>query len=314
VGTFLTYWLEHVKVGPTTRPAYRQKLTLHVIPTLGHLRLDRLTVQHVNELLNDKAKTLSPQSVHHIRAVLRGALNDAVRWGEIGRNVAELADPPRVEQFEPMFLSIEQARAFMTAADNDRLAALYRVAVPLGLRQGEALGLRWEDVDLNDRTLHVRRSLKRIKGAGLVNSETKTRRSKRDLPLPEVAIRSLRAHKARQATERLAAGTAWIDNGLVFTTLEGRPISATHLVNASFHRICDAAGIPFSTDDRHGLRFHDLRHSAATLLMAMGVQDRVVMEILGHTSLATTSRYMHVPDALKREAIRRMDAALAEGS
>lgn len=91
VGEFLTHWLDHVKVGPTTRPAYRQKLTLHVIPTLGHLRLDRLSVQHVNGLLDEKAQTLSPQSVHHIRAVRRGALNDAVRWREIGRNVAELA-------------------------------------------------------------------------------------------------------------------------------------------------------------------------------------------------------------------------------
>jgi integrase len=216
--------------------------------------------------------------------------------------------------FEPYVLSAQQASAFLTAADKDRLAALYRVAVPLGIRQGEALGLRWEDVDLDERTLRIRRSLKRIKGEGLVNSDTKTRRSKRDLPLPEVAVRALRAHKSEQARERLAAGSNWIDKGLVFTTMKGKPISATHLVNGSFHRICDAAGIPYSTDERHGLRFHDLRHSAATLLMAMGVQDRVVMDILGHTSLSTTSRYTHVPDALKREAIRRMDAVLAQGS
>lgn len=139
---FLTRWIEHKKVGATTRIAYRQKIVRHVVPTLGRIRLDRLTVQHVNELLDEKAKILSAQSVAHIRAVLRDALNDAVRWSEVGRNVAALSDAPRVEQYEAAFLSAAQARAFISAADNDRLAALYRVAIPLGLRQGEALGLR----------------------------------------------------------------------------------------------------------------------------------------------------------------------------
>lgn len=238
-----------------------------------------------------------------MRAVLRNALGRAVRWGMISRNVAELVDPPRVPEYEARFLTIAEARAFLEAARGDRLEALYSVALALGLRQGEALGLRWADIDLDARALHVTHALVRVPGGGLQLLEPKTKRSRRGLALPEAVVRALRAHRARQLEERLASGAAWQDLGLVFTTYDGRPLQATHVLTGSFHRIREKAGIG-------RLRFHDLRHSAATLLLAQGVPQRVVMEQLGHSTLAMTQRYTHVVPQLMNDAAAAMDRAL----
>lgn len=134
--------------------------------------------------------------------------------------------------------------------------------------------------------------------------------SKRTVVMPEATVRALRAHKVRQNEERLRAGTAWVDRGLVFTTTTGTPVSATNLLKRSFHRICERAGIPYGTRTRRGLRFHDLRHSAATLLLAQGVSQRAVMEILGHSTLRMTQRYMHVVPQLLEEAAAAMDRVL----
>jgi integrase len=227
-----------------------------------------------------------------------------VKYRLIERNPVELTDSIRVAQYEATFLDAEQARALLAAAAGDRLEALYAVACALGLRQGEALGLRWSDVDLEGRALTVRATLQRQKGAGLVLAEPKTKRSKRSLHLPDVALRALRAHRVRQTEERFRARELWRDNDLVFTTLEGRPLSASHVIASSFRPIVRAAGLPGR------LRFHDLRHSAATLLLAQGVPQRVVMEQLGHSTLATTTRYMHVVPQLKTDAAAAMDRAL----
>lgn len=304
LGAFLTTWLEDLQVRPLTATSYRAKLEQHVIPTLGRIPLHRLRPDQVNALLREKAKTLSPQSVHHIRAVLRTALNRGVRWGLIPRNVAALAEPPRVEQYDATFLNVEEARAFLDAARGDRLEALYTVALSLGLRQGEALGLRWDCVDLDRRALHVTRAMQRIPGQGLQLVEPKTKRSRRTLVMPEGVARSLRAHRARQLEDRMRAGELWQDHGLIFATAVGRPLAGGVVVNGSFRRITRAAGSP------SGLRFHDLRHSCASLLLAQGIAARTVMDVLGHSTLAMTTRYQHVASELMSEAASAMDRAL----
>jgi len=304
LGAFLARWLEQAPVRGSTRMHYARNVRQHITPALGRIPLAKLTAEDVNGLIQAKLRSgLSPRSVHHMRAVLRNALGRAVRWGLVTRNVAELADPPRVPEYEARLLDVDEARRFLAAAAGDRLEALYSVALSLGLREGEALGLRWQDVDLERRTLQVAHTLQRVPGAGLQLLEPKTKRSRRLLEMPDVVVRALRAHRARQLEERLAAGKLWQDLGLVFTTYEGRPLQATHVLAGSFRRIREAAGI-----DR--LRFHDLRHSAATLLLAQGVPQRVVMEQLGHTTLAMTQRYTHVVPQLMKDAAAAMDRAL----
>ncbi|MDP9265086.1 MAG: site-specific integrase [Chloroflexota bacterium] len=305
LAAFLSRWIEDAPVRTRTRDHYRLNLERHVVPTLGRIPLQKLTAQHVNALLQAKMRAgLSPQSVHHVRAVLRNALGRAMKWNLIARNPAALADPPRVEQYQAAYLTVDGARAFLEAAKGDRLEALYSVALGLGLRQGEALGLSWPDVDLDTGTLRVSHSLQRIKGGGLQLLEPKTRQSRRALAMPESLTRQLRAHRARQLEERVFAGDLWQDSGLVFTTLQGRPLGASHVVNGSFRRIARAAGAPA------GLRFHDLRHSCASLLLAQGVAARTVMDVLGHSTIAMTARYQHVASALMGEAAKAMDRAL----
>ena len=217
-----------------TAASYSSYARNHIAPALGHLHLDELGVHDVADLLQEKLDSgLSAQSVGHIRAVLRAALSEAEREELVFRNVAKIAKlPAPVEQYEGRVLNLEEAQRFLAAAEGDRLVALYRVILPLGLRTGEALALRWEDVDLEARTVHVRHTLQLVRradrkvrgaGEGLVAMPTKTRRSKQKLPIPEICVRALRGHRARQLEERMAAGTKWQDTGYVFTTARGAP-------------------------------------------------------------------------------------------
>ncbi|MGH7876579.1 MAG: site-specific integrase [Candidatus Dormibacteraceae bacterium] len=242
--------------------------------------------------------------------VLRTALGQAQRWGLVARNVAELVDGPRVERHEIRPFDPAEARAFLAAVATDRLSALYSVAFTMGLRQGEALGLRWMDVDLETGTLHVRHQLQRIDG-NLQLVPLKTTRSRRTLALPESITTGLRAHRLSQLKERLLAGKTW--KGLepsdgachVFATPIGTPLDARNVVR-QFKELLRLAGL-------REIRFHDFRHSCATLLLAQGVSARVVMETLGHSQIALTlNTYTAVVPELGREAARRMDALLID--
>lgn len=311
VDQFLTQWLQRLEVAPLTREAYEQKVLQHIIPVVGRVRLRELTPQHVEDLLRSKAGQLAPRSVFAIRAVLRTALSRAERWGYVDRNVAALAAAPKVPHYDAAYLSVDQARCFLTSAREDRLYAMYCLAMALGLRQGELLGLQWKDVELDRGVLHVRQALKSIKDEGLVLMDTKTPKSRRDLVIPEFVRSELRRHRARQSEERLAAGSMWIDRDLVFSTSLGLPLAASNVVRRSFHRICDKAGIVYSARSQKGLRFHDLRTSAATIMLAVGLPDRVVMETLGHSNIGMTAHYQHVPSSLLAEAAKAMDRALS---
>jgi len=224
--------------------------------------------------------------------------------------VAKLVDGPRVERFEGKTLIPEQARQFLDTAKGERLEALYTVALSLGLRMGEALGLRWQDVDLDRRTLTVNRILERIgrgQGSKLLLVEPKTSRSRRTVNLPDAAIRALRGHKVRQLEERLMAGSRWQDNGLVFPNTLGTPLEP-HSLHDDFKRILVKAGLP-------DIRFHDLRHSAASLMLALGIPLRSIQDILGHSSIALTANlYAHVGEQLRREAADAMDGLLNGGN
>ncbi len=226
----------------------------------------------------------------------------------IGR--AKVMDTPKVPRHEIKPLSSDDAHKLMEAARGRRWETIYTVALALGLREGEALGLKWSDIDLEARTLSVKRTLARIGGkrygakGKLLLSEPKTTRSRRSVALPEFVAKALKAHRSQQATARLGAGSAWKDTGLIFTTGKGTPIEPSSLV-ADFKALLAMAKLP------RDIRFHDLRHSAASLWLAKGVPLKVIQELLGHSSITLTAdTYSHVFDDLKRDAADRMEAAL----
>ena len=307
VAQFLEYWLaESVKqnVRPRTYEGYCLHVRLHIVPALGRIRLAKLTAQNVQEFLNAKLRDgYAPRTVQYMHAVLRRALGQALRWGLVAQNVATLVDRPKVRRPEVKPFDPEQARALLAAVKGDRLEALYSVALAVGLRRGEALGLHWDDVDLEAGTLRVRVTVQRVDGK-LRLVETKTDRSRRTIALPQTAAAALRVHRTRQLRERLAAGSRWQETGLVFTTTIGTPLEPRN-VTRQFRKVLMKAGLPLK-------RFHDLRHTCASLLLAQGVHPRVVMEILGHSQISMTmDTYSHVMPVLERDAASQMDALLA---
>ena len=307
VRQFLDAWLDDVvkpAKAPKTYASYEEIVRLHAVPSLGRHQLDKLAPQHVAALLKAKRDAgLSPRRVHHIRAVLRTALNQALRWGLVTRNAAALVEPPRLDPREVIPLTAAEARDRLAAAEGDRLAAVFRVALTLGMRQGEVLGLKWDDVDLDGRKLKVRRAVQRIDGK-LIVKEPKSTKSRRTLTLPPSLVTSLREHKVRQLEERLLAGERWQDRGFVFATRTGGPLDPRNVIR-SWHRVQEAHGL-----ERRN--FHSTRHTAASLMLAEGVPIKVVQEILGHSLLSTTADiYGHLfPEAFD-EAADAMERVIA---
>jgi integrase len=306
VGDFLADWLENW-VRPTVKPktfsSYSDTVRLHLVPSLGRIVLAKLTPQHVQAMMNERlASGLSPRTVGYVRSVLNIGLGRAVKLGLVHRNVVALVDRPNVARHEIQPLTVEQSRALLAAARDHRLGALFSVALALGFRKGEGLGLRWQDVDFDAATITISGALQRIGGA-LVRTETKNNASRRMLRVPAAAMKALREHRVRQMEERLAAGDRWRDSGLVFTTSIGTPLDPRNVLR-HFSRVLSAAGIAH-------IRFHDLRHSCATLLLAQGVSARVVQDILGHSAIRVTMDvYSHVMPSMREDAMRAMDSVL----
>jgi integrase len=314
-GQFLTDWLQNTaktSVRPGTFRGYETIVTNYLVPQLGRIPLVKLTPQDVqrfqNELLRrprrDSRGTVSSGTVTNARRVLGRALEQATAWRMIPRNPVRVVDGPHVTRKEIMPLDPDQARELLAAIRGDRLEALYTVALALGLRRGEALGLKWSDVDLDDGLLHVRRSLQRAHGK-LELLDVKTKKSRRTVSLPLFAIRALQKHRLRQEDERQAALDRWTETGLVFTSPFGAPLDP-QIATRSFTRVLKRAGLPHQ-------RFHDLRHACASLLLAQGLDLKVIQEILGHSTITITGNlYAHVMLGLKRHASAEMDALLGD--
>ena len=305
IAQFLSKWLT-ASVKPSTRhktfTTYESLCRTAIVPRIGKRQLAKLTALDLQSLYTDLAESrLSPRSVHHVHRVLHRAFSQAVRWKLILRNPCDGAQAPRVARAEMRAWTPEQAHAFLLVVRDHRMHALYVLALTTGMRQGELLGLRWSDIDWNAGTLAVRRALQWQRGNGLVFTEPKTARPRRRTHLSQTALAALRVHKDRQTFDRHAAGSAWTDHDLVFCDAVGEPLSPTNETKR-FQRAVAVAGLP-------AIRFHDMRHTAATILLAKGVHVKLVSEMLGHSTITLTlDTYSHVIPAMHGDAAAAMDA------
>lgn len=309
VTAFLEHWLAVSKdtIRASTWERYEEYVRLHLIPALGRHRISALRPDHLQQFYTAKRRAgLSPRTVHHLHAVLHRALHRAVQWGMAAHNVADAVDPPRVPTVELRPPTLEEMTRFLASAEqaDDPLRALWSVAFYSGCRQGELLGLQWLDVDFDAGTLMVQRTLLGASDRVPAFGEPKTERSRRTVALPLDALVGLRQHRTRQLTERLAAGADYATYDLVFCSHIGTPLLARNVVR-SFKAALTRAGLP------ERIRFHDLRHAAATTLRRAGVDLKTVSERLGHSTISITADlYTHAVSKLDADAADKLQAAM----
>jgi len=295
VAQYLDTWLtgkQNLRL--STRQRYRELRDVHIVPTLGKRLLAEVRPEHIEALYTQLLTRVSAGTVRNVHIVLHAALNQAYRRGLIMRNPCDLVEVPAASKVEPATLTVEQVRVLLAHVAGTRWESLYLLAVVLGLRQGELFGLRWQDIDLERGRLTVNQSIREVRGAGQVVSAPKTVRSRRTLVLPALLVESLRRHRGDVSGE------------LVFPSAAGTPLSRGAFMRASWDPVRAQLGVP-------SLRFHDLRHSAASLMVALGVHPRVVSEILGHAQLGVTwDTYMHVSAELQADALTRLSGLLQQ--
>ena len=305
VGEYLKRWLtDSVKgsVRCSTYESYQRQVERYVVPTIGRIKLTKLAHMHVQGLYRQmQDRGLSARTVQYTHAVLHRALKQAVRWSMVPRNVCEAVDVPQVSREEMQPLTAEQARTLLQIAGGERLEALYVLAVHTGMRPGELLGLRWQDVTLGDAggTLQLNRAL----SDGELTTP-KTKGSRRRIRLSAGSAKALRAHRKRQLEERMQKAGLWQDQDLVFPSSVGTPLSHRNVVR-SFKALLKRAGLPPS------IRLYDLRHTCATLLLSRNVHPKYVQELLGHASIALTlDTYSHIIEGMDGGTADAIEEAL----
>lgn len=301
VKAYLEQWLQakRMELKAGTYQYYRLKVIRYIIPALGHLKLQKLTDTHIQALYARLLETLSPNTVRLTHGILYTALSDAVKQHKLMSNPAQFVTLPRKQKQELAYLTPEQMWQFLNAARGYSLECLFITALATGMRQGELLALRWADIDLERKTVHVVRSLSfhDPDGAGYEYTEVepKTQSSRRTIPLTDFALASISEHRKRQLAMRLKCAE-WQNKDLVFTNSTGGFVHISTLTR-QLRRILASAGLPL-------LRFHDLRHTAATNLLSLGVSPRVVQEWLGHSDISITlGIYAHVTQGMKQQAM-----------
>jgi integrase len=253
----------------------------HFEPEIGHVQLVKLSPLDVQHLYTEKlASGLSPTTVVFLHNILHKALKQAVRWGLLVRNVTEAVDPPQEAKPEYMTWNEQQVVRFLGIADEDKLAAFWRLALLTGMRRGELLGLKWEDIDITRGTLSVKRTLSRSGDGTYTLGAPKTTAGRRSIALPRSAVESLRRHRIKQWEARLALKGTYIDQDFVFADEIGEPLHPNTL-RKRFLKLIAAAGVPI-------IRIHDLRHTSATLMLANGEHPKIVSERLGHANIGIT--------------------------
>lgn len=304
-------WLPAIRrsLRPSTFCSYEDQLRVHVIPALGSIPLQRLEPAHLDSFYGKLLESgrangvggLSPRTVRYIHTIIRKALKDAVRWSMVVRNVADLATPPRSRDTrapEMVSWTPEEVARFLDHTRDTREHPLWVLALSTGMRRGELVGIRWDDVDLDAARLTVRRALVSVRYE-MIESEPKTEKSRRPIALDPQTVAVLREWRVRQLEERLLCGEGWIDTGQVFTRADGSGLHPDR-VSKLFDSAIENAGVP-------RVRFHDVRHTWATMALRAGVHPKIVSERLGHSSIQITlDIYSHVSEDQDREAANKV--------
>src|SRR5215212_8592130 len=306
VGEYLDRWLKEVKdtVRESTYERNDQLIRLHIRPAIGRIKLKNLTTAHARWFYRERLDSgLAPATNHKMHVVLHKALKAAVADGLIPRNAAAGLKLPRITREEIDPLTEEESRRLLEAARDDTLKALYVLALSTGMRQGELLALKWEDVDLDGGRVRVRRTLTHVDKA-FVLGEPKTKNSRRTIRLTKGTISALQAHLSRQLEETEEMGSLYQPGGLIFATEAGTIINPSNLRNRSLKPLLKRAGLP-------PIRFHDLRHTCATLLLSKNINPKVVSEMLGHSSISITlDIYSHLMPDMQEKAAKALEKAL----
>ena len=299
LGEYLDGWLDDTRgtVRQRTWERYEQIVRVHIKPTLGRAKVKTLNPAQVRALYRARLdEGLSPRTVQYVHVTLHKSLEQAQSDGLVARNSAKGIKAPRPKKKEIRPLAPEQARAFLAAAHGDRFEALFVLALHCGLREGELLGLKWDDVDLEAGTLRVRRTLSETRDCPIF--EPPKNGKGRNVPLTGAAVEALRDHLARQMRE---IGEGYEDNGLVFASQTGKTMSASNVVNRHFRPLLKRAGLA-------RIRLHDLRHTCATLLLIKGVHPKFVQELLGHANISITlDTYGHVIPGMGKQTVDAME-------
>lgn len=303
LGDYLEDWLENVhkdKLRLSTYVKYK-KLIRYIVADLGHVQLQKLTPEQVRQFYTKKLHDgLSTKMVNSIHGVLHVALDNAVRWNYVSRNVCDLVSPPRIVSREPTPLTLEQAHALLASVRKHRLETLLTMAVVTGMREGELLALRWSNINVEQRRLLVLHTVSYIARYGYIENEPKTKAGRRTIQLPSFLLDMLQEHRVQQNEQRLKVGDAWEDRDLVFPDLRGGYFNSNYLLRV-FKKLLIEAGIPH-------MPFHDLRHSAATILLSMGVNIKVIQELLGHSDISITlGIYSHLLPSMQRDVVEKWD-------
>jgi integrase len=316
VGQWLETWLQEYKrpqVRPLTFDNYERIVRCHLIPLLGHLSLRELRPEHVQRAYNDRQQAgMAAGGIRLMHAVLHGALKQALKNQLVLRNVTEAAVTPSVRTRCIQPLSLQEVRHLLSAIAHHPLYPAILLGLSTGLRRGELLGLRWQDIDLERELIYIRQTLARVRvhrtcedaqKTRLIFQEPKTEQSRRMLPIHTDVVEELQRHKARQAQERLLLGQAYEDHGLLFCTAIGSPLEPVDFYRR-FVRLTQHAGLA-------ARRFHDMRHTFATLMLELGESPKTVQTMLGHTTIATTMDiYSHVSLEIEKQAAANLNTAL----
>jgi integrase len=318
LGEWMSKWLWDYKrpsLRSTTFDNYEMLIRRHLKPALGNIALRDLRPEHLQHFYNQKSKEgLSSRSVRLMHTVLHGTLSQAEKNQLVARNVSKLTERPQGVRQDVQTLTVAQvSTSLLPALKDDRLFAVIYLAFGTGLRRGELLALRWQDVDLNEALLRVRQTLARVntynekggmKKTQLIFQEPKTTQSRRTVPIPNACIVALNRHRAQQAGEKLLLGPGYEDHGLVVCQPDGRPIDPRNFLRY-FKKALKLAGLP-------DIRLHDARHTFATMMLELGESPKTVQTILGHSRVAITlDIYSHVSLELEKKAAAKLNAALS---